>query len=67
MMDLVFDQLLNPPKSLRNPPDHRHIGMTTYYGIKFKMCVQVLGYALPNLTYSNKVFLIKSDYLECVI
>jgi hypothetical protein len=35
-MDLIFDQLLNPPKIVRNPPDHRHIGMTTYYGIKFK-------------------------------
>jgi hypothetical protein len=35
-MDLLFDLLLNPSKSLRNPPDHRHIGMTTYYGIKFK-------------------------------
>ena len=36
MMDLIYDQLLNPPKTVRNPPDHRHIGMTTYYGIKFK-------------------------------
>ena len=45
-IDLVFDQLLNPPKSFRNPPDHRHIGLTTYYGIKFKKCVQVLGYPL---------------------
>jgi hypothetical protein len=35
-IDLVFDQLLNPHKSFRNPPDHRHIEMTTYYGIKFK-------------------------------
>ena len=35
-MDLIFDQLLNPLKTARNPSDHRHIGMTTYYGIKFK-------------------------------
>ena len=35
-MDLIFDQLLNPLKTVRNPTDHRHIGMTTYYGIKFK-------------------------------
>ena len=35
-MDLIFDQLLNPHKTVRNPTDHRHIGMTTYYGIKFK-------------------------------
>ena len=46
MIDLVFDQLLNPLKTVRNPTDHRHIGMTTYYGIKFKKCVQVIGYAL---------------------
>ena len=45
-MDLIFDQLLNPLKTVRNPTDHRHIGMTTYYGIKFKKCVQVIGYAL---------------------
>ena len=45
-MDLLFDQLLNPPKSFRNPPDHRHIGLTTYYGIKFKKCQIFLGYAL---------------------
>ena len=35
-MVLIFDQLLNPHKIVRNPTDHRHIGMTTYYGIKFK-------------------------------
>ena len=35
-MDLIFDQLLGPNKTVRNPTDHRHIGMTTYYGIKFK-------------------------------
>ena len=35
-IDLIFDQLLNPHKTVRNPSDHRHIGMTTYYGIKFK-------------------------------
>ena len=35
-MDLIFDQLLSPLKTDRNPTDHRHIGMTTYYGIKFK-------------------------------
>ena len=35
-MDLIFDQLLNPLKTVRNPTDHRYIGMTTYYGIKFK-------------------------------
>ena len=35
-MGLIFDQLLNPLKTVRNPTDHRHIGMTTYYGIKFK-------------------------------
>ena len=35
-MDLIFDQLLYPLKTVRNPSDHRHIGMTTYYGIKFK-------------------------------
>ena len=35
-MDLIFDQLLSPLKTVRNPTDHRHIGMTTYYGIKFK-------------------------------
>ena len=35
-MDLIFDQLLNPLKTVRNPTHHRHIGMTTYYGIKFK-------------------------------
>ena len=38
-MDLLFDQLLNPP-------DHRHIGLTRYYGIKFKKCQTFLGYAL---------------------
>ena len=35
-MDLIFDQLTYPHKAVRNPTDHRHIGMTTYYGIKFK-------------------------------
>ena len=45
-MDLIFDQLLGPLKTVRNPTDHRPIGMTTYYGVKFKKCVQVLGYAL---------------------
>ena len=35
-MDLIFDQLTGPHKTVRNPTDHRHIGMTTYYGIKFK-------------------------------
>ena len=48
-MDLIFDQLLNPHKTVRNLSDHRQIGMTTYYGIKiqkFKKCEQVLGYAL---------------------
>ena len=35
-MVLIFDQLLNPHKTVRNPTDQRHIGMTTYYGIKFK-------------------------------
>ena len=45
-MDLIFDQSLNPPKIVRSPPDHRHIGMTTYYGIKFKNSVKFLGYAL---------------------
>ena len=45
-MDLIFDQLPYPHKTVRNPTDHRHIGMTTYYGIKLKKCVQVLGYAL---------------------
>ena len=35
-MDLIFDQLLNPHKTVTNPSDHIHIGMTTYYGIKFK-------------------------------
>ena len=34
-MDLIFDQLPCPHKTVRNPTDHRHIGMTTYYGIKF--------------------------------
>jgi hypothetical protein len=53
-MDLIFDQLLNPPKIVRNPPDHRHIGMTTYYGIKFKKCVKFLGYALPSNTFNTE-------------
>ena len=35
-MDLIFDQLPYPHKAVRNPTDHRHIGMTTYYGMKFK-------------------------------
>ena len=35
-MDLIFDQSPYPHKTVRNPTDHRHIGMTTYYGIKFK-------------------------------
>ena len=35
-MDLIFDQLPYPHKAVRNPTDHRQIGMTTYYGIKFK-------------------------------
>ena len=35
-MDLIFDQLTYPHKAVRNPTDHRHIGMTTYYGIEFK-------------------------------
>ena len=35
-VDLIFDPLLGPHKTVRNPKDHRHIGMTTYYGIKFK-------------------------------
>ena len=50
LMDLVFDQLLNPHKTVRNPTDHRHIGMTTYYGIKFKnsKSVQVIEYALAS-------------------
>ena len=34
--DLIFDPLTGPHKTVRNPTDHRHIGMTTYYGIKFK-------------------------------
>ena len=36
MMDLVFDQLLNPTKTVRNAPDHRNIEMSTHYGMKFK-------------------------------
>ena len=35
-MDLIFDLSTYPHKTVRNPTDHRHIGMTTYYGIKFK-------------------------------
>ena len=35
-MDLIFDQSPYPHKTVRNPTDHRHIGMTTYYGINFK-------------------------------
>ena len=35
-MDLIFDQLPCPHKTVRKPTDHRHIGMTTYYGIKGK-------------------------------
>ena len=30
-MDLIFDQSPYPHKTVRNPTDHRHIGMTTYY------------------------------------
>ena len=35
---LLFDQLLNPPppKSLEIPQTLCVVGMTTYYGIKFK-------------------------------
>ena len=29
-MNLIFDQLLNSPKTIRNPLDHRLIGLTTY-------------------------------------
>ena len=29
-MDLILDPLLGPHKTVRNPTDHRHIGMTTY-------------------------------------
>ena len=29
-MDLIFDQLPYPHKAVRDPTDHRHIGMTTY-------------------------------------
>ena len=32
----IFDPLRGPHKTVRNPTDHRHIGMTTYYDIKFK-------------------------------
>ena len=49
-MDLIFDQLPCPHKTVRNPTDHINIGMTTYYGINFKnsKCVKkILGYALP--------------------
>ena len=35
-MDLIFDPLLGPHRTVRSPTDHRVIGMTTYYGIKFK-------------------------------
>ena len=35
-MDLIFDPLPGLHKTVRNPTDHIHIGMTTYYGIKFK-------------------------------
>ena len=35
-MVLIFDQLPCPHKTVRNPTDHRHIGMTTYYGKKLK-------------------------------
>ena len=48
-MDLIFDPSPGPHKTVRNPKDHRHIGMTTYYGInlkKFKKCKNILGYAL---------------------
>ena len=34
-MDLIFDPF-GLHKTVRNPTDHIHIGMTTYYGIKFK-------------------------------
>ena len=37
-MDLIFDKLPNPLKTVRNPSDHRHTGMTTCYGMKFKNC-----------------------------
>ena len=35
-MNLIFDQLLNPPKIVRKASDHRHTGITTYYGINFE-------------------------------
>jgi hypothetical protein len=41
-MDLIFDPLPGPHKTVRNPTDHRHIGMTTYYSIKFKKLENVL-------------------------
>ena len=52
-MDLIFDPLLGPHKTVRNPTDHRHIGMTTYYGIKLKNCWNSLGYALVHPTFSQ--------------
>ena len=36
-MDLIFDPLLGPHKTVRNPTDHRHIGMTTYYARWYKI------------------------------
>ena len=48
-MVLLFDQLLKPPKSLRNPPDlvcSRNDYILWYKFQKFKKCVKILGYAL---------------------
>ena len=54
-MDLLFDQLLNPPKKASE------ILQTTdtYYGIKFKKCQTFLGFGLEPKGRSCKV-------LKCV-
>ena len=58
-MDLIFDQLLFPRKTVRNPTDHDYI---LWYKIqKFKKCVQVLGYALEIFTFSTLSLNIKVD------
>ena len=55
-MDLIFDQSPYPHKTVRNPTDHRHIGMTTYYLInnpkKFDLEIDDLG-AKPCIPYKS--------------
>ena len=55
-MVLLFDQLLKPPKTLRNPPDlvcSRNDYILWYKIQKIKKCWKFLGYALVNKAHTE--------------